>query len=422
MGARAVPRGPLRRGPGARDRHAARRLRQGVRPARRPSCTPTTTRARRSCGAASTSGAGCARSTAGASPPRRARCSGSCAASSAQARRALSRARRVAGVRRQRTLAAVTPSPCARASRAPCSARAPTGCRRRSAAGCRSSAARASRRSSSTPIANRPRSQDPEPVTRRAAPQPTPTTADRVRRLDRESCATLDGGFSGPLAGLRRRIYLTYRYLGWRTLLFRIVTFPLRFTPLQASPAPALEQSRRRLPPRRRVVSRARRAGRHRDPELPRRRATCRRSSRSIRATVPRGLARIIVADDASGPEHVGALRAIDGHRGRRREPRTGASRRTSTAACAHAGPDARRGAAQLRRRGPRGAGWPACSTPPRRRTTSASSARGCSIPTGASSSPAPCATSARPSGSTIATASSPATGARPGSPARRWR
>ena len=29
------------------------------------------------------------------------------------------------------------------------------------------------------------------------------------------------------------RIYLTYHYLGWRTLLFRALTFPLRFTPLK---------------------------------------------------------------------------------------------------------------------------------------------------------------------------------------------
>src|SRR3954469_10887824 len=43
----------------------------------------------------------------------------------------------------------------------------------------------------------------------------------------------LDGSFSGPLAGLRRRIYLTYYYLGWRTLLYRVVTFPLRYTPLK---------------------------------------------------------------------------------------------------------------------------------------------------------------------------------------------
>ena len=32
---------------------------------------------------------------------------------------------------------------------------------------------------------------------------------------------------------LRRRVYLTYRYLGWRALLLRIITFPLRFTPLK---------------------------------------------------------------------------------------------------------------------------------------------------------------------------------------------
>ena len=42
-----------------------------------------------------------------------------------------------------------------------------------------------------------------------------------------------DGTPLGPLASLRRRIYLTYHYLGWRTLLFRVVTFPLRFTPLR---------------------------------------------------------------------------------------------------------------------------------------------------------------------------------------------
>src|SRR5206468_188147 len=42
-----------------------------------------------------------------------------------------------------------------------------------------------------------------------------------------------DGGPLGPVASLRRRVYLTYRYLGWRTLAFRFVTFPLRFTPLR---------------------------------------------------------------------------------------------------------------------------------------------------------------------------------------------
>src|SRR5262249_8756831 len=50
--------------------------------------------------------------------------------------------------------------------------------------------------------------------------------------------AALDGSGRGPLAqgpatGLWRRIVLTVRYHGWRTLLFRVVTFPLRFTPLR---------------------------------------------------------------------------------------------------------------------------------------------------------------------------------------------
>jgi GT2 family glycosyltransferase/glycosyltransferase involved in cell wall biosynthesis len=122
----------------------------------------------------------------------------------------------------------------------------------------------------------------------------------------------LDGDFSGPLAGLRRRIYLTYRYLGWRTLLFRIVTLPLRLTPL-----------RRRLRLRssttedayRRAVAWYRDHGEpvdivipsYRDAEL------VAKLVQSIRATVPGGLARIIVADDASGPAGISALREIDG-------------------------------------------------------------------------------------------------------------
>jgi GT2 family glycosyltransferase/glycosyltransferase involved in cell wall biosynthesis len=122
----------------------------------------------------------------------------------------------------------------------------------------------------------------------------------------------LDGEFRGPLAGLRRRIYLTYHYLGWRTLLFRIVSFPLRFTPLK-----------RRLRLRssstedayRRAVAWYREDGvpidivipSYRDAEL------VAKLVASIHATVPAGLARIIVADDASGAEALAALRQIDG-------------------------------------------------------------------------------------------------------------
>ncbi|MDX6664370.1 MAG: hypothetical protein QOG68_576, partial [Solirubrobacteraceae bacterium] len=39
------------------------------------------------------------------------------------------------------------------------------------------------------------------------------------------------GGTS--LRGLGRRVAMTYRYLGMRTLVWRIVSFPLRFTPLR---------------------------------------------------------------------------------------------------------------------------------------------------------------------------------------------
>ena len=37
----------------------------------------------------------------------------------------------------------------------------------------------------------------------------------------------------GAFSNLRRRIYLTYTHFGLRTILFRLITFPLRFTPLE---------------------------------------------------------------------------------------------------------------------------------------------------------------------------------------------
>jgi GT2 family glycosyltransferase/glycosyltransferase involved in cell wall biosynthesis len=124
--------------------------------------------------------------------------------------------------------------------------------------------------------------------------------------------AATDGASRGPLAGLRRRIYLTYRYHGWRTLLFRALTLPLRFTPL-----------RNRLRLRsitgndayRRAVAWFRQHGEPVDIVIPSYRDAeeVRSLVASIRATLPRAMARIIVADDASGHEHVAALRAIDG-------------------------------------------------------------------------------------------------------------
>ena len=122
----------------------------------------------------------------------------------------------------------------------------------------------------------------------------------------------VDGSMRGPLGGLRRRIYLTYHYLGWRTLLFRLLTFPLRFTPL-----------RHRLSLRSTFTDNAYRSalawyrahGEPVDIVI----ASFRDADHvaalvaSIHRTVSRERARIIVADDGSGPEHLAALSQIPG-------------------------------------------------------------------------------------------------------------
>jgi GT2 family glycosyltransferase/glycosyltransferase involved in cell wall biosynthesis len=133
-----------------------------------------------------------------------------------------------------------------------------------------------------------------------------------IARAETIAQSALDGEFTGPLAGMRRRIYLTYHYLGWRTLLLRVLTFPLRFTPL-----------RHRLSLRSRMGhDMYRRAlawyDEHAEPVcvvIPSYRDAERVATlvASIQRTVPGGMARIVVADDASGPEHVARLRAIEG-------------------------------------------------------------------------------------------------------------
>jgi GT2 family glycosyltransferase len=133
-----------------------------------------------------------------------------------------------------------------------------------------------------------------------------------IARSEAIAHAALDGEFRGPLAGLRRRIYLTYHYLGWRTLLFRVLTLPLRLTPL-----------RDRLPLRskwgedsfRRAVAWYREHGEPVDIVIPSYRDSDRVAElvASIHRTVPGGMVRIIVADDASGADHVAALREIEG-------------------------------------------------------------------------------------------------------------
>ena len=131
-------------------------------------------------------------------------------------------------------------------------------------------------------------------------------------RLKPVSETPLDGKLRGPLAGLRRRIYLTYRYLGWRTLLFRALTLPLRLTPLRHR---LKLRSRAEHNAYRRAQAWYREHGRpvsiviasYRDHEH------VAALVESIHKTVPNGMAQIIVADDASGIEHVSALRAIEG-------------------------------------------------------------------------------------------------------------
>jgi GT2 family glycosyltransferase len=124
--------------------------------------------------------------------------------------------------------------------------------------------------------------------------------------------AALDGDFKGPLAGLRRRIYLTYHYLGWRTLLFRIVTLPLRFTPLKHR---LRLRSQWRADSFRQAVAWYRQHGQPVDVVIPSFRDAEQVANlvASIERTVPPAMVRIIVADDASGPEHMSALREIAG-------------------------------------------------------------------------------------------------------------
>ena len=122
----------------------------------------------------------------------------------------------------------------------------------------------------------------------------------------------LEGRRQGPFSNLRRRIYLTYTHFGLRTILFRLLTFPLRFTPLQ-------ERMRLRTHARDQEVRRARswyeQHGRPVDVVIPSYRDAehVRTLVRSIEKTVRKGMARVIVADDCSGEQHLAALRAIDG-------------------------------------------------------------------------------------------------------------
>jgi GT2 family glycosyltransferase/glycosyltransferase involved in cell wall biosynthesis len=112
-------------------------------------------------------------------------------------------------------------------------------------------------------------------------------------------------------AGLPKRAYLTLRYHGLRETLYRIVTFPLRLTPLgarlglsarlQDPSAPARAWYRRNWRPVAIVIPT------YGPPGL------VEAAVRTIRRTTNARRVRIVVADDGSPPEHVAGLRRIEG-------------------------------------------------------------------------------------------------------------
>jgi GT2 family glycosyltransferase/glycosyltransferase involved in cell wall biosynthesis len=121
-----------------------------------------------------------------------------------------------------------------------------------------------------------------------------------------------DARATGAFTNLRRRVYLTYRYFGLRTILFRALTFPLRFTPLARYMRLRTHARDQEL---RRAVTWYHEHGRPVDIVIPSFRDAERVHAlvHSLLKTVPRGMARVIVADDCSGAEHVATLRQIKG-------------------------------------------------------------------------------------------------------------
>ncbi len=122
----------------------------------------------------------------------------------------------------------------------------------------------------------------------------------------------IEGRPQNPFSNLKRRIVLTYRYFGLRTIIFRAITFPLRFTPLERRLRLRTHARDQEL---RRAVEWYREHGRPVDIVIPSYRDAehVHTLVRSIAKTVRTGMARVIVADDGSGAEHVAALRRIKG-------------------------------------------------------------------------------------------------------------
>src|SRR5215213_8496365 len=108
---------------------------------------------------------------------------------------------------------------------------------------------------------------------------------------------------------LPRRITLTVQYHGWRELIVRIATFPLRLTPWGAGKfsGRATRWARARNWYRREGRPVAVVIPHYGDPKL------TLQAIESIKATTKSDKVEIVICDDGSAPEHVGRLRATQG-------------------------------------------------------------------------------------------------------------
>ena len=125
------------------------------------------------------------------------------------------------------------------------------------------------------------------------------------------SPAPLDGKRPGRLANLPRRVYLTYRYHGLSGLVRHALRFPLRLTGLDRAlglgtgPRGASADARAWYREHGRPVTIV--IPSFRDAPL------VAQLVAAIRRTTPADRVRVVVADDASGPDHLAALAAIEG-------------------------------------------------------------------------------------------------------------
>jgi GT2 family glycosyltransferase len=128
---------------------------------------------------------------------------------------------------------------------------------------------------------------------------------------ERSSAEHPVNGRRGRVSGLPRRIYLTYKYHGIGSVLLRVITFPFRFGPLAGYVKFGPTARRARIVAKRWYKQNGRPVTivipSYRDaPQV-------QKLVRSLRRTTDRSLARIVIADDASGPEHLNLLRNIAG-------------------------------------------------------------------------------------------------------------